>query len=173
MANSISELENQKELARLDSALKDLRRVIDSDDEAELVEIARELSVNLAKAASSKMKTIRERQAKGEDVDGRAFSPVSIALEKVTRAIDSMGKRKKDKVEEQIALVQAETERVKIERGGSDMSDLARLIFPFQGNNRISASPVLKALNETNVKIDEAIDAEMVEVEDETPIDNH
>lgn len=157
------------ELESLDQAVRKLKAIIAEDDDSELAELTRNLALELGKAASTKMRTIRERQDSGEDVDGRAFSPVSTALEKISKAFEATAKRKQARVEEAQSVVHAEVDRIKLERGGTDMSNIGALIFPFQGANRLTASPILKQLNETNVKLDDTIDAEAVEVVDEDP----
>ncbi len=165
MSSSIIPAET--ELGKLDEAVRKLKNIIEEDDDAELAELTRSLALELGKAAKKKMSCIRERQDNGEDVDGRAFSPVSTALEKIGRALEGVSKRKQARVEEARAIVDAEVERVKLERGGNDMSDLARLIFPFQGMNRLTASPVLKQLNAAKVDVGDGIESDMEEVVDE------
>lgn len=154
------------EFAKVDEALQRLKNTLDDDEEVELANTIRQLAIDLTAASSTRMKNIRERQDSGEDIDGRAFSPVANSLEKATRALGELAKRRQYKVEEQRGIVDVEIERIKVQRGGSDGNNITQLIFPYQGANRITASPVLKALSQGNIKIDGSIDSEMVEVID-------
>lgn len=158
----------QNELASLDESLKELkRRSKDDESDVELLELTRNLATMLAMGASTKMRKIIETQQGDGEVDGRAFGPISTALEKVTRTMESISKRKRDNVEIQKSLVDAEIERLRAARGGNDLSDITKLLFPFQGANRRTASPVLKMLDTANVKIDKIIDAEAEEIFDD------
>jgi hypothetical protein len=158
----------QSELASLDESLKELkRRSKDDDSDVELLELTRNLATQLATAASTKMRKIIAAQEGDEEVDGRAFGPISTALEKVTRTMESISKRKRDQVEIQKSLVDAEVERLRAARGGNDLSDIRKLLFPFQGANRKTASPVLNMLDAANVKVTEVIDAEAEEIFDD------
>ncbi len=155
------------EFANVDEALRKLKNTIETDEEADLADTIRNLAVELTTAASIKMKIIRREQDEGnENIDGKVFSPIANTLEKATRALGELAKRRQYKVEEQRGIVDVEIERIKVERGGSDGNNITNLIFPYQGANRVTASPVLKVLAEGNIKIDDAIDTEMVEVVD-------
>jgi hypothetical protein len=158
----------QSELASLDESLKELkRRSKDDDSDVELLELTRNLATQLATAASTKMRGIIAQQQNDGEVDGRAFGPISTALEKVTRTMESISKRKRDQVEIQKSLVDAEVERLRAARGGNDLSDIRKILFPFQGANRKTASPVLNMLDAANVKVTEVIDAEAEEIFDD------
>lgn len=163
----IAKITPEEELSKLDDALKQLRKLNKQQDGEELAEIADDLARTLGKVARKKLTSIIERQQSGEDVDGRAFGAISTALEKITRTVDSMSKRRRDRIEEQKAIVDAEADRIKTARGGTDLSDIAKILFPHQGNNRRTASPIIAQLNATNVVVDSAIDADCEEIVDE------
>jgi hypothetical protein len=164
MSGSIN---TKDELDKVNDAIRKLQIAVQEDEEMELADLTRDLALGLGKAAKHKIDVIRMNQEEGGDVDGRAFSPVSNALEKIGKALDAMSKRRQGRIDEQKALVHAEIERLKLQRGASMGGDIARLIFPFQGNNRLTASPIIKQLNEAKVDVSAGIDADMEEVVDE------
>jgi hypothetical protein len=173
MSTELSTLNPTTELTDLDNALRELKRRVSNNDDEELVDGVNSLASKLRRVAENKIDRILEQQADGVDVDGRAFSSISTALEKIARAVDTMSKRKRDRIEEQNQIVHAELERIKALRNGNDLSDIAKIIFPYQGVNRKTASPVLNMLNSAKVIVDTAIDADVEEIIDEEEINKY
>lgn len=138
---------------RLDKSLKELERRANGDQAGELAERCRKLANMVAAAAAHQVVDIRTRQRNNEPVDPRELTSPSLALEKVTKAVEAYTKHRQASVDMQSRLVAGEVEAVKtrLRDPGDKDGDLKKRVYKHE-IGKPSKAPVLQLLKGNKLK---------------------
>lgn len=136
----------KKTFERLDKAISELTRRSNARAADELAERCRKLANMLAGAAAHIVVDIRRRQQGNQGVDPRELSSPSLALEKVTKAVEAYAKFQQARVDMQSRVVAGEVEAVRAKmKSGDDGKDLKNKIYR-HNIGKASKTPVLTLL---------------------------
>lgn len=162
----------QKDLDRLDRAVEELKKRANAPSSRELADRTRKLAEHLASAATKQIVEVRKMQRDNQPIDGRDLSTVSLALEKVTKAVDALSKRDLNLVDAQAKVAQMEAERMKVlQRQGDDKEDLRNTVYRHEIGKKTKSPVIATLLQNTRKPVDEMTEeeraAQFAELEEE------